>query len=85
MTLKPFGGAVTSPEGYLLALWLHECRRVFADKLVNYDDKGWVDKVISDPCRQEFPPELCKQVCMYNSDCSRAGLETRCLPTCSAV
>ena len=21
-----YGGAVTSPEGYLLALWLHECR-----------------------------------------------------------
>jgi len=55
---------VTTPEGYLLALWVHECRRVFADKLVNYDDKGWVDKAISDLCRQEFPPELCKQVCI---------------------
>jgi hypothetical protein len=53
---------VTSPEGYLLALWVHECRRVFADKLVNYDDKGWVDKAMSDLCRQEFPPDLCKQV-----------------------
>jgi hypothetical protein len=62
VTLKPFGGSVTSPEGYLLALWVHECRRVFADKLVNYDDKGWVDKAMSDLCRQEFPPELCKQV-----------------------
>lgn len=62
VTLKPFGGAVTSPEGYLLALWVHECRRVFADKLVNYDDKNWVDKAMSDLCRQEFPPELCKQV-----------------------
>lgn len=61
-SLKPFGGAVTSPEGYLLALWVHECRRVFADKLVTYDDKGWVDKAITDLCRQEFPPELCKQV-----------------------
>lgn len=53
---------MSSPEGYLLALWVHECRRVFADKLVNYDDKGWVDKAISDLCSQEFPPELCKQV-----------------------
>jgi dynein heavy chain len=35
---------------------------VFADKLVNYDDKGWVDNAMSDLCRQEFPPELCKQV-----------------------
>jgi hypothetical protein len=62
ITLKPFGGAVSSPEGYLLGLWVHECRRVFADKLVNYDDKNWVDKAMSDLCRQEFPPELCKQV-----------------------
>jgi hypothetical protein len=65
VTLQPFGGAVSSPEGYLLALWVHECRRVFADKLVNYDDKGWVDKAMSDLCRTEFPPELCKQVCSH--------------------
>ena len=25
--LPAFGGNVTSPEGYLLALWLHECRQ----------------------------------------------------------
>jgi dynein heavy chain len=53
---------VNSPEGYLLGLWVHECRRVFADKLVSQEDKGWVDKAITDLCRQEFPPELCKQV-----------------------
>jgi hypothetical protein len=29
---------VTSPEGYLLGLWMHECQRVFADKLVG---AGW--------------------------------------------
>lgn len=56
-----YGGTVNSPEGYLLALWVHECRRVFADKLINLEDKAWVDKTINDLCRQEFPPELCKQ------------------------
>ena len=59
---KPFGAGVTSSEGYLLALWVHECRRVFADKLVSNEDKMWVDRAITDLCRQEFPPELCKQV-----------------------
>jgi hypothetical protein len=61
---KTFAGGVNSPEGYLLGLWVHECRRVFADKLVSQEDKGWVDKAITDLCRQEFPPELCKQVRM---------------------
>eukprot|EP00879_Flechtneria_rotunda_P026528 GHRR01028292.1.p1 GENE.GHRR01028292.1~~GHRR01028292.1.p1 ORF type:complete len:1302 (+),score=429.83 GHRR01028292.1:91-3906(+) len=59
---KPYGSTVTSPEGYLLGLWVHECRRVFADKLVNTEDRAWVDKTIVDLCRQEFAPELCKQV-----------------------
>jgi dynein heavy chain len=63
---------VTSPEGYLLGLWVHECRRVFADKLVSHEDKSWVDKAISDLCRQEFPPELCKQVC-GRASCGRMG------------
>lgn len=60
--LPPFGGAVTSSEGYLLGLWVHECRRVFADKLVTPEDRNWVDKTIVDLCKQEFPQELCKQV-----------------------
>lgn len=29
----------TSPEYYILALWRHECERVFEDKLVNIEDK----------------------------------------------
>jgi dynein heavy chain, axonemal len=64
-TLDPmpaYGGHVTSPEGYLVALWIHECRRVFADKLVSYEDKGWVDKTIAELCKERFPSDLCKQV-----------------------
>jgi len=37
-------------------------RRVFSDKLVSYDDKDWVDKVLADLIRADMPPELCKQV-----------------------
>lgn len=37
----PYGGSVTSPAGYLLALWRHECERVFCDKLVSAEDKAW--------------------------------------------
>ena len=32
---EPYGGHVTTPEGYLLGCWIHECRRVFSDKLVS--------------------------------------------------
>ena len=54
-----FGGAVTSPEGYLLGLWAHECQRVFADKLITLEDKAWVESTVA---------ELAKQVwCMWRA------------------
>ena len=43
---KLFGGAVASPEGYLVALWRHECERVFCDKLTTHEDKEWGDALI---------------------------------------
>lgn len=49
---KPFGGAVTSREGYLLGLWVHECQRVFADKLVSHEDKAWVGGAIMELAKQ---------------------------------
>lgn len=49
---KPFGGAVASPEGYLLGLWAHECQRVFADKLVSQEDKAWVGGTITELAKQ---------------------------------
>jgi dynein heavy chain, axonemal len=48
---QPMGGHVTSPEGYLLALWIHECHRVFCDKLITLQDKEWVENTIRDICR----------------------------------
>ncbi len=44
--LPAFGGRVTSPAGYLAALWAHECGRVFCDKMITNDDKAWVDGAI---------------------------------------
>jgi dynein heavy chain len=46
-----FGGRVASAEGYLLSLWAHECRRVFADKLVCAEDKNWVDAKLAELMR----------------------------------
>ena len=61
--LPPFGGSVTSPDGYLLALWVHECQRVFSDKMITLEDKAWVDGTIQEMCKTNFAPELTKQVC----------------------
>lgn len=49
-------------QGYLLGLWLHECRRVFCDKLVTYDDKRWVDKTLTELMRENFQADLVRQV-----------------------
>jgi hypothetical protein len=37
-------------------------RRVFGDKLASQEDKGWLDKALAELCKNDFPPELCKQV-----------------------
>lgn len=43
---------MASAEGYLLGLWIHECQRVFADRLIVEDEKLWVQKAIFDICKQ---------------------------------
>ena len=43
-----FGGDVTTPAGYLAALWVHECGRVFGDKMITKEDGAWVDNAIRD-------------------------------------
>ena len=60
--LPPFGGSVTSPEGYLLGLWVHECQRVFSDKMITLEDKAWVDGAVKELCKTNFTPDLTKQV-----------------------
>eukprot|EP00966_Prymnesium_polylepis_P277612 6414027-Prymnesium_polylepis.1 len=45
---------VIKTEEELLALWKHECLRVFADRLVNHEDKAWFESAISDVIRSSF-------------------------------
>lgn len=48
----------TNPEYYILALWRHECERVFEDKLVNLEDKKWfhdqLDKITVEKFKDTF-------------------------------
>ena len=34
---------------YLISLWVHECSRVFQDRLIDNNDRDWFYKLISDP------------------------------------
>lgn len=49
--LDGFGGDVTTCAGYLAALWVHECCRVFGDKMITKEDGAWVDNAIRDLAR----------------------------------
>ena len=94
--LPPFGGAVTSPEGYLLALWVHECQRVFSDKMITLEDKAWIEAAIKELCKANFVPDLVKQVrqgtCAVHSSVCRspdlimhaAGRDLSVVISCSA-
>ena len=57
-----FGGAVASPEGYLVALWRHECERVFCDKLTTHEDKDWGDALIMKLIGEAYGKNVVKQV-----------------------
>ena len=58
----PFGGDVTTPDGYLVAAWRHECERVFVDKLTTYEDKNWTDELITSIIKKTFSSDITKQV-----------------------
>jgi dynein heavy chain len=45
----------------LQRLWLHESTRVFADRLVNNDDKGWFFNNISTICQNILKTDCDKQ------------------------
>eukprot|EP00899_Mesostigma_viride_P009796 jgi/Mesvir1/18818/Mv04309-RA.2 len=54
-------GNVSTPDGYLLALWKHECTRVFADKLTTPQDKAWVEKTLQALVRDTYGEDLMHQ------------------------
>ena len=60
--VPPFGGSVTTPEGYLLCLWIHECNRVFSDKMTTNEDKKWVKDCINNLCKEHFGGDLVRQI-----------------------
>jgi len=49
-----FGTGYMKPELYLIALWKHECERVFVDKLTNSKDKETVLNYIHDIAQENF-------------------------------
>jgi len=53
--VEPLGPA-TSAGAYLLTLWVHECHRVFVDKLVSYQDKDWAGTKIGALVSDAFGP-----------------------------
>ena len=55
-------GRLTSAEGYLLALWAHECMRVFADKLVSSEEKQWVWTTIQTVVEEKLPESISEQL-----------------------
>jgi len=58
----PFGGDIISAEGYLVALWRHECERVFCDKLTTVADKSWTEGLIMELVSKTFGPAVELQV-----------------------
>jgi dynein heavy chain len=60
--VPPYSGDITSSEGYLVALWRHECERVFCDKLTNMSDKTWTEDVIMELIKENFGAEITQQV-----------------------
>ena len=42
------------PELFLIALWKHECERVFLDKLINKKDKETATQIIEDIALESF-------------------------------
>ena len=61
-TLPKFGGDITTCDGYLVALWRHECERVFCDKLTNAADKTWTEGAIMELVGKTFGPDISSQV-----------------------
>jgi dynein heavy chain len=49
---------IVTDDSILVALWKHECTRVFADKLCRDQDKTFIDKVLTEFMPQHFGDEL---------------------------
>ena len=61
-TRPPFRRRGHIPGGYLVALWRHECERVFCDKLTTHEDKDWGGELIMKLVRDTYGKDMAKQV-----------------------
>jgi len=61
-TNPDYGAKVESAQGYLLALWRHECERVFCDKLTTPEDKKWTIDLVLSLIKENFGGDILKQV-----------------------
>jgi len=48
-----------SPDVFLLAVWRHECDRVFQDKLISKDDKDWFTKAMNNVVKDRIGESMC--------------------------
>lgn len=39
---------MTGSDGYLVGLWMHECRRVLGDRMVSLEDQAWTAATVND-------------------------------------
>ena len=42
----------------MIRLWIHECQRIFYDRLINQDDQSWFKKTILDLCGRHLKSTL---------------------------
>eukprot|EP00466_Bigelowiella_natans_P015986 jgi/Bigna1/46472/estExt_Genewise1.C_40322 len=46
-----------SKADQLVRLWVHECRRVFGDRLINTQDRKWLDDTLGDIAKRQMDKE----------------------------
>lgn len=56
-----------SSSSYLATLWAHECRRVFADRLICHEDARWVDAEICKAAREHFTQDVEEAACQSSA------------------
>lgn len=44
----------TNDRRDLVRIWLHECMRVFSDRLINDEDRSWFDSLLRSKCKEHF-------------------------------
>ena len=53
----------------MVKLWIHECSRVFHDRLLNSDDRNWFQNLIKELIRRNFGFRLDKDTIFAENGC----------------